>query len=331
VGIGADGRLFFTATYNDQQALFVWEDGTISRIADLDPEATVDHGDPVLLTDADTGVSVIGPTPSGVCPLPPTVVVPTPTATATDVASPTPTIAVAAESPTVTTGSPSCGPGVVCVQVGTATGAPGSTVTVEVRMAGGNSNVAGLQNDDDFPAGIQVTACSVDPAIHKPATSFAMMGNTVRAIVLSLAGLAPIPDGATLYACDVTIEPSLPPGHYTIGCRNAGASDAQGHALVSACADGALDVIASDASNAAPTALAASSPTITSNAAPTAPSGAANADQSAENGTGGCAITPPDSGGAVALLFVAAALAGVRRRRCAARGCRLNEPSQQRS
>lgn len=151
------------------------------------------------------------------------------------------------------------------VHVGSTSGGAGQPnlsfdVTLETPLLG--TEVAGTQNDITFSGGIgaaiQVKAlangkpdCAVNPDIDKTGTSFAFQpsGCTgeactgVRALVLSLGNVDPIPNGSTLYTCQIQINNTAAAGTtYPLTCSNAGASDPAGVALTTSCTNGAVEV-----------------------------------------------------------------------------------------
>jgi DNA-binding beta-propeller fold protein YncE len=231
---------------------------------------------------------------------------------------PSPTIPPTA-TPTPTWGPPptltpvvwDCGQypnGCVDIEVGTASGAPGSTVQIDVRLSTAGWSVAGLQSDILFGplfsvGDAQETACRVNPGIDKGSTAFGVLPaqcaagecTRLRALVLAVDNVAPISDGSVLYTCDVTIGINAPPGTYPLAIGNVGASDPTGQSLPVSGVDGAVRVTVGDS--------------------PAAP---AARNLSAEAGAG-CAISPSGSSenrsavGAIAMLLAAARL-GVRRR-----------------
>lgn len=105
--------------------------------------------------------------------------------------------------------------------------------------------IAGMQLDL-IPMGISIHAtsmgrpdCSVNPAINKGSTSYAFFPSGcsssgspngcvgIRALVMSLSNVDPIPHGAELFQCRATAERS----QYTVNCDNAGASSPDGEPI----------------------------------------------------------------------------------------------------
>jgi hypothetical protein len=110
------------------------------------------------------------------------------------------------------------------------------------------AEVAGTQNDIVFgpELALDTDNCTPNPEIEKPATSFALSCEEgvclLRAIVLALDNVDPIPNGSTLYTCEFSIPESTPDGTYTLECTNPGASDPDGNAIASACVSGSITV-----------------------------------------------------------------------------------------
>lgn len=193
----------------------------------------------------------------------------TPTATPAAAASPTPTPAggTPTASPTGTRASSPVSPPAtlsptptrslleVGLRVLGADGWPGATVEIAVVLERGGV-VAGTQNDIGFAPETQIAAlsngrpdCAVNPAIDKNASSFAFQpsacvpGETctaVRALVLALDNVDPIPIGSTLYTCRATIAVTAAADAYPLTCSLAGASDPEGNAPPTVCEAGVI-------------------------------------------------------------------------------------------
>src|SRR5262249_52904797 len=98
----------------------------------------------------------------------------------------------------------------------------------------------------------------------------------VRALVLALNNVDPIPDGSVLYTCRVDIDPSAALGSYPVRCANPGASDPQGMILATTSADGAVQVVADlPTPTATPSRLPTLTPTPTETGTPCDPACAA--------------------------------------------------------
>ena len=174
-----------------------------------------------------------------------------PTATATDTSAPTATAtATDSEAPTVTatataTDTPEPAGATVLIQSGS--GQAGGTVLIDVVLQTA-LEVAGTQNDILFgpELSLETGDCTANPEIEKPATSFALLCEEelcrLRAIVLALDNVDPIPTGSILYTCEFGIPDTTPDGTYPLTCTNPGASDPLGNAITTACVSGSVVV-----------------------------------------------------------------------------------------
>jgi uncharacterized protein YjdB len=145
--------------------------------------------------------------------------------------------------------------------IGSAVGDPGQQVAIEATLRTAGAPVAALQNDLKLAPGILIAAsdsgkpsCKVDEAIDKLSTTFAFLPagcqgvgcSGVRAVVVALDNVDPIPDGAVVYRCTVDIAASALGGNYPIDCSNAVASDPRGVALPLRCSPGAVRLQGND-------------------------------------------------------------------------------------
>jgi hypothetical protein len=122
-----------------------------------------------------------------------------------------------------------------------ATGAAGETGTLTATLTTGGASIAGTQNDIAFPASGPIADldgspdCTVNRAINKGGTSFAFLpagcsGSActgVRALVLALNNVNPIPDNSVLYTCNLSIAASAS-GTLTYANSNVVLSDPAG-------------------------------------------------------------------------------------------------------
>lgn len=177
----------------------------------------------------------------------------TATATITRTVTPTPPATVTRTASATNTPLPIA----VSIIVGSAVGEPGAAISFPVSLAT-DAEVAGVQVDIAFdpdtpilPDSEDEPNCRVNPSIDKSGTSFAYQpaGCTpgedctgVRAIVLSLSNLDPIPDGSQLFTCTVTVATDAEAGDYPLVCSNPGAGDPNGDRLGTDCTDGAITV-----------------------------------------------------------------------------------------
>jgi hypothetical protein len=212
----------------------------------------------VTPTDTPTG------TPTGTAATATPTNTPTGTPTGTVSATITPTVThtgppapTASATPTQTpTATATALPVQATIVVGSATGQPGSTVSFDVTLET-TAQVAGTQNDIAFDPKARIKAntdgtpsCTVNPAINKNGTSFAFqpVGCTpgtdctgIRALVLALNNVTPIPTNSTLYTCDVEIAADAT-GTNPLTCSNPGAGDPDGNKVGVDCTDGTITV-----------------------------------------------------------------------------------------
>ena len=153
------------------------------------------------------------------------------------------------------------GPGGVIIVVGETEGAPGDSVSFDVTLDTGGLEVAGTQNDIVFDPSTPIVAaengnpqCWVNPDIDKSATAFRFqpagcedMGiglcTGIRALVLSISNLDPIPDGSVMYGCDVAIATDAPAEIFPLVNDNVGSTDPEGITLPTLGEDGAVTVV----------------------------------------------------------------------------------------
>jgi hypothetical protein len=162
-------------------------------------------------------------------------------------------------------------------------GGPDETVDVEVRLTTNGNLVAGAQLDIEFPAAVPVESrgdsrpnCTVNPDINKNGTSFAYVPFlcspgidclAVRALVLSLSNVDPIPDGL-LFTCRFRIPSGAEIDTiYPLPVANLGASDPDGFSLPLVGAGGSIVVVEGTADT--PTATPTPTPTATAQHTPT--------------------------------------------------------------
>jgi hypothetical protein len=189
--------------------------------------------------------------------------------------------------------------------------------------------VAGTENTITYSGGIGAAirikaedgnpACEVNPAIDKDATAFAFQPvgcegeecTSVKALVLSLTNVDPIPDGSVLYTCVIEITETAADGEsYDLTCSDAGASTPNGMSLVTECTNGSISV-----------GLVTPTPTPTGDGGTPTHTGGATATHTRPTVIpptafcdDGCAITPASESQAGWLLLLPAALLWLRRR-----------------
>ncbi len=127
----------------------------------------------------------------------------------------------------------------------------GGSATIEAYLASAGLAVAGVQVDLQPVAPLEITrdttgapVCKVNPAIEKPQSAFRFVADkctpdgqcpTVRALIFALDNVAPIPDGAPMFSCVVSVPANAPNGSYPVGCTGQVASDPRGNSLPSLC------------------------------------------------------------------------------------------------
>ncbi len=158
------------------------------------------------------------------------------------------------------TPTPTATPVVPAIIVNSASAAPGEQILIDVRLQAADAVVASTQNDlqyDGANVRVATTAngkpdCRVNADIDKAATAFSFQppgcsGSActgVRALVLSLSNLDPIPDGATLYTCTVSIaEDATQFVEHPLGITGVMMSDPSGQRLESIGIKGGVFVV----------------------------------------------------------------------------------------
>ena len=185
-------------------------------------------------------------------------------------------------------------PGQATIVIGTATGAAGDFVPLDVSLQTG-VEVAVTMNDITFVPEAAVAAdqqgrpmCSVNPDIHKEGTAFAFQptGCTpatnctgVRAVVQSLTAQDPIPNGSVLYTCTIAIAEDAAVGSIPLTCSNASAEDPAHAPVGTECTNGSVVV------GAPPTATGTVTPTGSNPPTPTSTPGTGTATPTVTLGT----------------------------------------------
>lgn len=135
----------------------------------------------------------------------------------------------------------------------------GGALQVTARLhTPGASAVVATQNRIDFDAPLGIAArgdgnpdCTVNPAILKSASGFRFRPvdcdasggcQAVVAVVLAFDNVEPIPDGAALYTCMVTVAADAAPGTYRLANSEIAAADSTGAPIPASGADGVVDV-----------------------------------------------------------------------------------------
>jgi len=121
--------------------------------------------------------------------------------------------------------------GAVTLSVSSASGEPGETVEICVDMATEGDEVAGVQADmvwNPECAEINVTSCS--PGDHdKPLHKSQRSNSRLRAILLALDNVDPIPDGSRLFCCDFRLLEGADAGPCRVTLQNVSTSDSVGN------------------------------------------------------------------------------------------------------
>jgi len=130
--------------------------------------------------------------------------------------------------------------------VGDAAGTAGDQVVVTVTLSTGGTRIAGTQNDIDFDPQARIGAkatgdpdCVVNTDIDKRSPIFRFRprgcgGDTctgIRALVFAADNVDPIPDGAALYTCTVTIALDAANGAYALTTSGVILADPIGNAI----------------------------------------------------------------------------------------------------
>jgi hypothetical protein len=160
------------------------------------------------------------------------------------------------------------------IEIGSAVGAPGEEVEVEIRMRTTGVAVGGTQNDIIFDPSLAnlgaTSSCRINPEISDraegceddppqgpckslqrslgdcPQATGCPEGSEglrrLRAILIALGNSNPIPDGL-LYTCTFTISPDAPAGAVPLLNVNTGAGSTAGQALPTTSVDGEIVIV----------------------------------------------------------------------------------------
>lgn len=225
--------------------------------------ATATATAPAVDTPTGTPTGTVAATATSTATVP--VVVNTPTVTATVPAGATATATQAGETATATasrtatvTNTPL--PVDATIIVGSGTGPAGGTTTISVALET-DVEVAGTQNDIAFAPQARIAAdddgdpdCAVNGAIDKDGTTFAFQPvgctpgtdcTSVRALVLALNNVDPIPDGSVLYTCVIEIAADATTS-YPLTCSNAGSGGPDGERIGTDCTNGTVTIASAE-------------------------------------------------------------------------------------
>jgi YVTN family beta-propeller protein len=160
---------------------------------------------------------------------------PRPTDTPTPTPTPTPT-----KAPT-----PECPGGAPCLQMGSASGTAGGTVTIAAHLSTSDLPISGVQNDISFDPRIRLGNCEPGEHVEGYGQIFNYWSGAMRALLKSDDG-EPFEDGTTLYTCTVYIAEGTPAGSYPLLATMVVGSDSDGHRIEVAAADGIIVVESGD-------------------------------------------------------------------------------------
>ncbi len=135
-------------------------------------------------------------------------------------------------------------------QIGLSTinGARGQSVRISATLRSGSKGLAGTQNDIGFdPHQIAIAAksngkpdCAANAALGKEGTAFSFLPagcqksgscSSVRALVLSLSNVSPLPDNAVLYTCNLHVAADARLGAHPLSISHVGFSSPTGEAI----------------------------------------------------------------------------------------------------
>lgn len=190
-------------------------------------------------------------------------VIATPTATGSAPATPTVTSTGQATATATASGTVTPTGGAISIDVGTASGQPGSTVGFAVTLAFDDDfEIASTRNcidvDLDVPfasvtvMGVARPDCTVNPALQKPDSTFVFAPagcdptTTCESMCADIHGpvASPvIPEGAMLYSCRIAIPAATAVGTYPLVCGGPNsATNAGGNQVPANCQDGEVIV-----------------------------------------------------------------------------------------
>ena len=155
---------------------------------------------------------------------------------------------------------PASGGGATALQLGRVEARPGEKVAVNATLQTGGRDIAGTQNDIEFdPRQVGIAArpdgtpdCMPNRRIGKDATAFSFLPQgchaaagqctSVRALVLSVTNVKPIPNDSVLYTCNVAVAPGTAPGGSRLHVSRVAFSTPDGKAIDGTATDGVVTV-----------------------------------------------------------------------------------------
>src|SRR3990172_2463551 len=139
--------------------------------------------------------------------------------------------------------------GIVSIDVGSASGSPGSTVTFQVNLGSAGEQVGVIQNTIAFDPSTPISECTISPALTslsgwslRPQGCTPLGDCTHANFVIAAFGTA-IADGE-VYRCNVKIAANATGGTFPLTCSNPHASDPSGRVLQAQCSNGQIQVAA---------------------------------------------------------------------------------------
>lgn len=123
------------------------------------------------------------------------------------------------------------------IDIDSALGAPGDTVSISVSLDASGQSVAATANDIEFNKlvlDLDPASCRIASQLDQPLTVSVLAANskseTLRVFVQAAPNANPIPDGL-LYTCTFHIAPTALPGSYSLTNRHVMAFGPSGHKL----------------------------------------------------------------------------------------------------
>jgi hypothetical protein len=164
-------------------------------------------------------------------------------------------------APTTSAAVPRAASDMPNVEVSRVHAAPGAIATVSATLNSAGAGIAGAQNDIVFDPGLVAVVakpngkpdCTANPQIQKPGTAFSFLPPGcrsgiaescigVRALVLSLSDVTPIPNGSVLYSCRLQVASKVATGTAQLSVRRVGFSGPAGQAIDGVGVDGAVAI-----------------------------------------------------------------------------------------
>jgi hypothetical protein len=151
------------------------------------------------------------------------------------------------------------------IDIGSAAGLQGDDVTIAVSLQAMGAMVIGTQNRIEFDRQTPIAArldgrpdCTVEESINKDAAVFRFLPldcqpevdcDAVRAVVLALDNVDPIPDASVLYRCRIAIAADAAVGPHALRNREVRASADLGQTVPTTGGDGVIEVTSAPAAS----------------------------------------------------------------------------------